>query len=407
MGLFSLNKPAKHIELICNIGSSSVGVAFVEFVKGLTPSVLFSERVLFSSFRVDSSSGIQSALLKDFQEVLSRALNHAVEKNIKPAHISCFYSSPWFIAQAHVLKLKQKEPFVFSEKTLKKIIDDGRSKFLFTEGENENTLSSNNTVLIERRITSIKLNGYETHNPFGKKASSAEVSVFHGALSKEGLESVESCIKRVWRGVPLEHHTAALASFAVIRNLYDTQNSFLILHISSGVTDISLVSDGCLLEAMSFPIGKKTITNRLEEACGLDHELARSALSLYIKSKIHEEYSNKLEPIIESVRKDWFTHLEHSFGEILKKNSIPSVLYIVADEDMVSFFESFIQKSGFNSYMLSGYVFQVCPIKSDIFESHVSYVSSAYKDLFVDMEALYLNLVSPVHAVTAGDYLIE
>ena len=407
MGLFSFYKPEKHTELICNIGSSSVGVAFVEFVKNSTPNVLFSERVSFSSFRVDSSAGIQSALLKDFQDILLSALNHAVDKGIKPTHISCFYSSPWFVAQAHVLKLKQKEPFVFSEKILKKIIDNGKDKFLFTEGKNENPLSSENTVLVERRITSIKLNGYETHNPFGKEASSAEVSVFHGALSREGLRTVEGCIKRVWRSVPIEHHTAALASFAVIRNLYNVSDSFFILHISSGVTDVSLISKGCLLDTMSFPIGKKTITNRIEEACGLDHELARSALSLYVKGKIHEGHTAKLDTIVESVRKDWFTHLERSFGEMLKNNSIPPILYIVADEDMVSFFESFIQKSGFNSYILSEHTFQVCPIKRDIFDSHVSYISSAYKDLFVDMEALYLDLISPIHTITTNDYLID
>ena len=404
MGLFSFNKPVKHIELICDIGSGSVAVAFVEFLKGSVSNVLFSERIALSALRTDSSEGMHSALSKEFQEVLSQALDHAVAKGIKPAHISCFYSSPWFVAQTHVLKLKQKEPFVFSEEVLKKMIDDGERQFV---SGSENPLSSQDVNLIERRITRIKLNGYETHKPFGKEASSAEISVFLAGISKETMKNVEDCISRMWRGVQIEHHTTALAAFAVIRSFYNTYSSFAVLHISSGVTDVSLISDGCLADTVSFPIGKKTIIKRIEETCGMDHELASSALSLYVKDHAHEEHMSELEVAVDSARKDWFTHLERSFSEILKTTPVPPILYIVADDDMVSFFESFLQKNGFNNYTLSGRVFQVCPVKKDIFSSHTSYTSAAYKDLFVDIEVLYLGLISSTHTITTNRYVIE
>lgn len=407
MDLFS-RKSKKRIELICDIGSGSIGVSFVEFVPNLSPGILYSERISLSPLQTDSSEGMHASLSREFQEVLSNAMQHAATKSIKPESVQCFYSSPWFVAQSHILKLKQGETFLFTESVLKKMIIDSEQHFMSAEEKYIAPLSLKDIQLVERRVTRIKLNGYETHNPFGKKITEAEVSVFLSALSKETINKVEECIKRQWGGLKIEHHTWAAASFAVIRNLYTAYNSFVILKVSSEITDISFIHEGCLIDTMSFPMGKRTIVNRVEKDCGLDHELARSALSLYLKNEVHDEHSEKIGLSVESARKDWLLHIEHVFGEIMKDVPVPPVLYVMADEHMVSFFETSVRKNGFKNYVLSGFEFQVFPVKKEILDSHILYASSVYKDFILDSEALYLNILSGGGGViTTNDYVLE
>ena len=88
MDLFSSRTCKKHIELVCDIGSGSVGVAFVELGAGSSPSVLYSERIALSPLRMSSSVGMYSTMSKEFQVALSRALDHATAKNIKPTRVS-------------------------------------------------------------------------------------------------------------------------------------------------------------------------------------------------------------------------------------------------------------------------------------------------------------------------------
>lgn len=407
MDLFS-RKSIKRVELICDIGSGSVGVSLVEFADSLSPNILYSERVSISPLRMISSAGMHSSLSKEFQEALSRGLQHSVAKNIKPQAVHCFYSSPWFMAQSHMLKLKQAESFIFTEEVLKKMIKDGEQHFLSAEEKYIAPLSLQDMRLVERRVTRVKLNGYETHQPFGKKVTSAEVSVFMSALSKETVGKVEEAIKRQWAGLSIQHHTWAMVSFAVIRSMHEGQSSFLILRVSSEVTDIYLVHEGCLLETMSFPIGKKTIVRGIEKDCGLDYGLASSALSLYIKDEIHEEYSEKLKTTIDSAKQDWLTHIENAFGEILKDIPIPPTLYVISDEDTLPFFETAVRKNILNGHKIQGFEFQVFPVKKDIFDSHILYSSSTYKDFILDSEALYLNFLSGISSIiTTNGYVIE
>ncbi|MEI6479952.1 MAG: hypothetical protein WCO12_00300 [bacterium] len=405
MGLFSSNRCTKNIELVCDVGSGSVGISLVD-TTCTPPKILFCERIYFTTPRLNATSEI-SVVSNELKEALVLALQHAISQGIKPSHVSCFYSSPWFISQVQVLKLSHSSPSVFSEEVFEKLVTEGENNFMSSKDASNHT-SLEDVKIIERRVTQVKLNGYQTHNPFGKKSTTAEVSIFVSALSKKSIETIEESINHVFAGLKIEHHTFVLASGAILRNLFHSNDSFFVFDISDEVTDISLIDNNALFDTMSFPIGTRSIISRIESDCKLDYSLAQSALSMYLKNETHEEQNTLIDSSVDSIRKDWFTQLERSFGGLVKNVAMPPVIYFITDENMIPFFETLFEKNKSYSQTMSEYKFQIIPIKNEMFESHVDFSNPAKKDFFLGLEALYLCMLSPVkdNIVTSG-YVVE
>ncbi len=407
MGLFSSRVNKEHIELVLDIGNKSAGVALVEYDFGeKPPKILFSERVFSNARREKDLENSLSILIKDLNTLLYRALSYSVSKKIKPTKISCFCSSPWFISETHILKIKQPEPVIFSERILDKMIKGSEQQFLASKDSNVLSVKED-LELVEKRITSIKLNGYSTHKPYGKKAKEIEMSIFLGAISKEAKSLIEDSIKRVWRGLPIYFHTFPMASFAILKNTSNTYDSFLLVNVLQDITDVSLVHNDVILDTVSFPMGKVNIIERIEKECNLDYELASSAFSMFIKNEIHSEHSEKFNSVLESAKKDWATHFENACNILMKKTVIPPIVYIIASDRALSFFESIINNFGFGGYVSSNKDLKVYPINRSLFDKYISYSSSSHKDFFLEIESLYLNLITPKEEKIIDNYILE
>lgn len=409
MGLFSSSSNKKYTELVCDISNGSVGVALVSHTPGVVaPNIIFNERIFSTLKQKEDIKNTISAFNKDLMVLLNTALRHCVNKGFKPYRVSCFYSSPWFISETNNLKIKQLEPVFFTESIIKKMLEEGERGFLSGEAVNNNFLPSDNLKLIERRITRIKLNGYKTHNPIGKKTSDIELALFLSAVPKEILSSVEETIDRIWHKVKICHHTFPLASFSMLRNEFVNSGNFLVVHISENITDISIISDDMLLDTFSFPLGRRNVVENIENKCNLDYELASSALSMYTKGEINSEHSKRFGDAVDSVKKDWMTHFENACSVLTKETSIPSSIYLIADSKISSFFESTIREFGFVGYAMSDKELKICPVSRDIFSKYLSYAQpSPHKDFFLETEVLYTDLISTKEEKIIDNYILE
>lgn len=408
MGLFSSCSNKKHIELVCDIGNRTIGVALVEYVFGeKTPNVIFSERISSPDKQVKSLDNTIAIFSKDFNVLLSNVLKSCILNNIKPSRVSCFYSSPWFVSQTHILKIQQAEPVVFCESIIKKMLEEAEKNFLSEDSTKTNSLSTKDLKIIERKITRIKLNGYQTHNPIGKKANTIEAALFLSALPETLISLIEDLIDRLWHRIKIEHHTFPLASFAMLRNEFNTYGSFLIVNIADNVTDISLINDEMLLDTFSFPIGKRNIIESIENACALDYELASSILSMYVKNEIHSDHLERFTKTMESIKKDWTTHFESACNVLTKERPIPEAVYLITDQKILSFFELIIKNCGLGGYTTIDKDLRVYPVLKNIFDKYINYSSSINKDFFLETEVLYINLISSKEERIIDNYSLE
>lgn len=407
MGLFSSAPNKKHIELICDIGNGSIGVALVEYAFGNDISnIIFNERMYSHSNQAKDVENIVSYLGRDLNILLSNVFNFCIEKKIKPARASCFYSSPWFVAQTHMLSVVQAEPITFSESVIRKILEEAEKNFLLDVSSVENPIIGD-LVLAERRITSTKLNGYHTHNPIGKKATNIEASLFLSAISNDVAILVQHSIDKIWHKILISNHTLSIASFAMFRNEFNTKGSFLIVNVSDNVTDISLVNDEMLLDIISFPLGKRNIIENIEKKCNIDYGLASSLLSMYSKNEIDSESLDKFKLVIDAVKKDWILHFENACNILTKKNILPTAVHLVCDPKFSALFEESIKKSVIGGYSTADREINVYTISQSIFNKYVKYSTLTTRDFLLEIEVLYINLISDRNEKIIANYVLE
>jgi hypothetical protein len=408
MELFSSTSNKKRIELVCDIGNGSLGIALVLFVSSeKSPNVIFSERIFIQSKKEKNLQNITTDLNQNLNSVLSNVLKFCILNKISPSKVSCFYSSPWYISETHILSMKQTEAVVFSEAILKKILKEGENNFLSNKTSKTHSFALKDLKLIERKITRIKLNGYQTHEPIGKKASTIEVALFLSAVRNDTIGLIEGAINRIWQNINIQHHTFPLASFSMIRNELNTSGNFLLAHIADDITDLSIVYDEMLLDTFSFPLGKKNIIENIEEKCNLDFGIASSALSMYAKGEMHDEHTPRFVGAIESSIEDWVSHFENGCNALTKNYSMPDVIYLIVEEKLSPIFESAINSYNLKRYTMLGSDLKVHSIFKDLFEKYITYSNTIQKDFFLETEVLYINLISPKEIKISANFILE
>lgn len=382
-------------EIIFDIGSGSIAGSIVVHAKDQSPYVVYTYRASISHEPAKTLSQFTKSMVSTLELVADMLLKRGIPKlkqeegtSCSIEKISCFYSSPWFISQTKILRLSEREPIVFTQSLLDKIIHDEEKHFAEESKDAQSIFHKDQVRLVEKRITRIRLNGYETHEPFGKQASTIEVSLFLSALSKKVVAEVEEALLRTWRGIKISHHSFALAAFAVLRNMFVNQSSFVIVDVSGEMTDVSFVHDGMLLETLSYPMGRRAVIRKLSQELSIDYGLAKSILALHLKGELHSSVT-KIESVLASSKKDWLTHLEHVLATIVHTTPVPPTLYLLTDADVLPFFESTLTIGSMGDYVLGGKNFRVISVKDSMFESVVRYKPSANKDFFLAVEALY------------------
>jgi cell division ATPase FtsA len=252
-------------------------------------------------------------LLKD----MVRALKLAHEKIIKQggAHLAgtefkyikinrtlYSFASPWAVTQTKTLSMKKAEPFEFTPELLTGLIKSQEDRF-----------KKESLEVIERRVIHTRLNGYEVHDPLGKKANSAEVSFFSGIVPKLVIDRIMDISHSTFRlSKHIQVSSFPLISYSAIRDTFHGENDFICVRIDSRVSDISIVADGLIDESGSFPGGQNHIINVISRHLRMSKEETISFLKLYIVGNAESKLVEKFEPLLDRLMGDWVRSLREN-----------------------------------------------------------------------------------------------
>jgi len=244
MGLFS-RKESGATALIIDIGSSSVGGAYARFTRGAVPEVLYVIRVPVARREGEATSleGMERAL-NETCDLLVGEGGPAALRAIGSAHIDRIIVStgpPWEEALVRVLHIEDGKPFTFT-RSLVKDSDTGKE-------------AASGRRMTEDQIILVKLNGYETRQPYGKRASQAEVTVLTSTIAEEAAAAVDQAVSKAFHTRALRLRAFLPAAFSALASLYPHQKDHLIIVAGGDATNIALVSKGVLAGIRSIPLG--------------------------------------------------------------------------------------------------------------------------------------------------------
>ena len=386
MSIFSGHKKNELI-LVFNIGSSFVdGALFFAQSSGI-PKIIFSAQELI---KIEKKVDIDHFLL-----LTIRSLEIVAKKFYKaglgaPSQIFCVLSSPWHISQTRIINFKKNTPFIFTPKLADELIK--KEIKLFEEERALKYGNSNNKVrVIELKNIKIKLNGYEISESIDKKTKELEITIFISIGGEQVLKKIEDTIGRYFHFKQIKFSSFALSFFTLARDLYSKQENFLLVDVGGEMTDIFLVKKNTMRESTSFPLGSNFLARGVASDLDCTLNEADSFISLFKDGHAEESVALKLALILNKLRKEWLKKFQDSLVNLSNDISIPSIIYIVVDKDLVDFFSETIKSEEISQYTLTESKFEVVFLNTELLHRIAVFKENIIREPFLIIDSIYIN----------------
>lgn len=390
-GKSRLKSNKKNVALVFDIGSASVAGGLVALDDDSVPHLLYTVRKKIVFQKNLNFERFVSSMAEAFAAVLEnierKGLQYINKKQLRSDSISTalfVYASPWYSALTKIFMLSKEKPFIVTKGLVSKLIKKEETSSLEEHGSGLEKVQTSGDV-IERSITTTKINGYSITHVEGKEAKQLELTVSTTVISHSVAQNLEEIFERVFNGKNIIHHSFPLAAFITMRDIFHDLDNFLILDVSGEVSDLSLVKDNSLLETASFPIGKHSVTRRLMDKLDVSSAEAESALQMYMENFIHEQVSEKISNAIQDIRSEWSKEFEKAIERIEDDLLLPSKLFFIADKSFMGLVENFIE------YADRENKFDLEPIGCTTLRDYVDFSGARTHDPFLGIATYFLN----------------
>jgi len=326
--------------VLVDIGSASVAGAYAHFKKGEQPSVVYTKRV-----PIVAREGAEVA--EDMERALAVLTEALIVEGVpelaratgsgKVSGVLASIAAPWQDTAVRTETIEKAKPFTFSHGLVNEAIR-------VTEPPLEGKTMS------EESVIATFLDGYETSNPFGKRATKADVVILSSSLDASVAETVTKALQRAYHTHEIRLTAFAPVAYAVFRDVYPHEKNFLILDVTGQGSDLTLVKRGILAAAISTPHGIQQL---------------------------------------QASKEDWVKGLTEVLGNLAQKHALPRTLFVLAEESSSDILKSILDEAPFRSVWLSDDPLAMIPILPEHFAPYVRTQGLAAGDVFLAMLALY------------------
>ncbi len=386
MSIFSRKKEEGGVVAIFDIGTGSVGYALVEVRGGedTPPKILFSSRhkipferhFEFSRFMKGMTRAIESCA-KDLEN----------QKPGKISNIHCFLTSPWYASQTRVIKLSKTTPFIFTQKLAESLVEKEIKLF------EESTVSKyaemgEEMVIIENKNIEVSMNGYKIVAPVGQKCKDLEMSTFISIAPESIISQISETLDHYFHS-KIKFSSFIFASYVVCRDLFISENNFILIDVSAEITDVAIIKNDILIESFSFPIGKNFLIRRIASGMAVSHEEALSYLKMCSEGHEGKDISSKLSLVLERAKSEWTKSMKEALSSMSQSISIPKRAFLSADADALCWFGEALSHGEWSDILSTQSNFEVLNINEKSFYSSCSLDAGVEHDPFLMIESIY------------------
>ena len=375
--------------VVFDIGSASIGGLLLQKEKDKIPQIIHSIRK-----PVDFSKEMTSSRTWQVMRDAFISVSEGLKKNtpIIPSAALCVFSSPWYVSQTRIVRVRREKPFRVTKQFVDKIIKGEKEAF---EKMWQGTVwkEQNASTFFESAVIKTAINGYNVSDPYDKDALSMEMHAYFSM----GVDFIEANIKKDILNYIKPHsvhmHTFPFVFFNVLKHIADTKNGLLFVDISGEITDIFYIKNDIVEEVDSFPKGENFFARRLASVLNQDLTEARSTLSQYIKKELGENLSKKVNGILKEAGKEWGNELKTLLDNIAKEKYLPQKLYFCGEASRLEEINSQVLGADFSKFTIFAKPFDVQFLQPNSLKYHFDFKKgfSENKDILLLISSLYAN----------------
>ena len=255
---------AESIVLI-DITAGSVAGAYARRVEGQVPLLLYARRLPIENHADEPHEHAMLRALAVLGDALIREGAPALARATGSGTADCVLVSidaPWQETSVRTEHFEGDVPFVFTRSLVRDAMKKTRA---VVAGK----------IVCDESIVGTLLNGYETHDPYGKSAHRASAVILTSCIKESVAEGIARALREVYHTKRIELIAGSSLRYQALRAAFPHEHNALILDATGPLVSIGLVRNDLLVAISETPDGAvgdtkwaKEVTRGLAELAG-------------------------------------------------------------------------------------------------------------------------------------------
>jgi hypothetical protein len=336
LDIFSRKPKEAESVLLVDIGTNFVAGAYVHYVTGELPALIYTERVPIEPHEKEQEEQAMLRTLKQLGEMLIKQGAPVLARVTGSGSVHMILVSvdaPWQETSVHTEHFEEIEPFTFTQSLVTKRLEAGHTTPI-------------EKALVDESIVGTILNGYETHSPYGKKVHRAAVIVLTSLIERRVAAGIVSTLGQLYHNKNIFPIAGSSLRYQAMRKIFPHEDNAIILDATNTeIASISLVRKGLLVSL--------------------------------IQAKVPEGENG------------WVTTVTNELTEIAKQYPLPRTIFLLAHEANAEAFRKMLDTVNFSSLWLSDNPPKIVPIVRSQIMSAVRQLTETPPDVVLLLIAVF------------------
>jgi len=340
--MFSFLSKKKYREetaLVFIVESGKIISAIIKYDDSNLPEIIFSQKsnidieqtvdpVKLQEAVLAKLSSTAESILKDQLAVLKISNSHSISIHI-------FLGSLWCVTKKVGSEYIKEKEFFISEDLIMKI-------------SKEDPPNSDTEVMIEKKVVSIKANGYNIETPLNQRANELMIVSLVSTSPKIFIDEVEKKLLQYFPKSKIDFHTTAVAIFPVAKLLAKKQD-FIVFIPEHEVSDIIVARKGSVDRVVSVPYGKNSPVRDLSMTFKGSAGEAHSILTLYMADKLEEDKRKNVSSFLDESKIKFQNYLRDALRKLSSTIFLPEDIVLSNNSVMTKLIGEWIHTEEFTS----------------------------------------------------------
>ena len=246
-GLFHRKKHSE-IAVLIDIGADSVAGGYAQYTEGEKPVVHYTRRLPIELRKgepheeamLHALGALGDTLIREGAPTLVRAVGSA-----SVGTVLLSIDAPWQTTSVRTEYLEQDEPFTF---TRDMVIGALKNTSAAPAGK----------MLADESIIGTILNGYETRDPYGKRAHRASIIVLTSLIDEQVAKSIHEALRHLYHTKNILTISGSSLRYQALCIAFPHERDTLILDATGPLTSIALVRRDLLMDIIEVPAAPDT-----------------------------------------------------------------------------------------------------------------------------------------------------
>jgi hypothetical protein len=323
MSLFSKKKNYIPVALF-DIGSHSLGGAHLLIPKNENS---FSKGIISSLSRYETEYSDIVDVKIHLKKVLDavKKVAHTIQSSDihVPEAVYILLRAPWVSSEAKTITYTKTTPFFCTHELIEELVEKEIKEIASTD---------NGSYVIEKKISSLMLNGYTIEHPYGKKTKELTITFTVTRGSKIIIDYIKNGIESSYTKAVIYFNSIASAVHNVSEKYICPFDDLLLVIVGEQLTEVGLVKNRVFYQYESFSPGIGLLYTSIAKKKQISIGEAYSTLEAFRLSKLSEKEQNDVKKIVLEYKEKW----QAAFRETISKKEyglcLPDKCCIVSRE---------------------------------------------------------------------------